>query len=154
MVAISDAFNALSAASILFVMLITVLDVILRRLFTPLPGAYDVVSVVSSFIISFSLGYTSLQKGHIAVDFVFQKLPEKAARFLAAANELIASIFFAVLSWQSFCFAKRSLAAGEVSPTVQLPFYPFILGVSLGALLLSLILFLNFAREMEKALRK
>lgn len=150
----SDRLNVLAALAMIFVMLLTVADVIMRRFMMPVPGAYDIVSLFSSFIISFSLGYTSVQKGHIAVEFLFEKLPERAARILSAVNELIAFFFFALLTWQSCAYALRSLASGEVSPTIRLPFFPFIMGLSLGCLVLALILAVNFVKEAEKAMRR
>lgn len=151
---LSDRLNVLAALAMVFVMLLTVADVILRRFILPVPGAYDIVSLVSSFIISFSLGYTSVQKGHIAVEFLFEKLPERAARILSAVNELVAATFFGILAWQSVAYALRSMASGEVSPTIRLPFFPFIIGLALGCLLLSLILAVNFIKETEKAVRR
>ncbi len=150
----SDRLNVLAALAMIFVMLLTVADVILRRFMLPVPGAYDIVSLVSSFIISFSLGYTSVQKGHIAVEFLFEKLPERASRILSAINELIASVFFGILAWQALAYALRSMGSGEVSPTIRLPFFPFILGLALGCLLLSVILAVNCIKETEKAIRR
>jgi TRAP-type C4-dicarboxylate transport system permease small subunit len=149
---VSERLNVLAACAMVFVMLLTVADVILRRFMMPVAGAYDIVSLVSSFIISFSLGYTSIQKGHIAVEFLFERLPERAAHVLMAINELTASVFFILLAWQSFAFAIRSQASNEVSPTIQLPLYPFIAGLALGATLLAIILMLSFTKEFRKAL--
>ncbi len=154
LVVISNWFNVLAALSMIFVMLLTVADIILRRFMMPVPGAYDIVSLVSSFIISFSLGYTSVQKGHIAVEFLFEKLPYRTACILSAVNELIAAVFFGVLTWQSAAYALRSMAGGEVSPTIRFPLFPFIMGLALGCFLLSLILAVNAIKETEKAIRR
>lgn len=153
-VEVSEKLNTLASISVIVVMIITVVDVLLRRFMMPIPGAYDLISLISSFIISFSLGYTSVQKGHIAVEFIFQKLPEKAARIVASVNDLCVSVFCAVVCWQSLSFAIRSMRAGEVSPTIKMPFYPFIFGIAIGAFLLSIVLFVNFLRELRLALRK
>lgn len=150
---LSERLNVLAALAMIFVMLLTVADVILRRCMLPVPGTYDIVSLVSSFIISFSLGYTSVQKGHIAVEFLFEKLPERVARIISAINELVASVFFGILAWQSIVYALRSMASGEVSLTIRFPFFPFILGLALGCLVLCLILAVNFIKETQKAIR-
>ena len=74
---IADKFNLLSAAAVVMIMLVIVLDITMRLFRISLPGAYDIVSLLGTVVIAFSLTYTTVQQGHIAVDLVYQKLPEK-----------------------------------------------------------------------------
>lgn len=151
---ISEKFNVVSAAAVVLIMTVIVVDVVLRLFRRPIPGTIDIVGLLGSLVISFSLGYTSIQKGHIAVDFLFDKLPEKARGVIGAVNELVGALFFIILSWQSFIFAVKLKASGEVSPTIQMPTYPFVFGIALSCALLSLVLALNFARETRGVLKK
>ena len=151
---VSEKFNVVAAVSVVLIMTVIVVDVVLRFFRHPIPGTIDIVGLLGSLVISFSLGYTSIQKGHIAVEFLYDKLPEKARGVIGAINELVGTVFFVILAWQSFIFALKLKASGEVSPTIQMPTYPFVFGIAVSCALLSLILALNFARETRGVLKK
>ncbi|MDR3238357.1 MAG: TRAP transporter small permease [Spirochaetia bacterium] len=150
-VKIADIGNWIAAASIVFIMLLTTLDVFLRIFRISITGCYELVGLCSTLAISFSLGYTSLQKGHISVDFLVQHLPRRAKRAIKFINACVAFTLFAVLSWQSFLYAAQLRAAGEVSPTLQIHTYPFVFGVTLGSLLLCLALVVEAMRTVRGA---
>jgi len=146
---IADRANWISALSITLMMTITVADIILRLFRCPIPGTYDVVGLLGALTISFSLGYTSIEKGHISVDFIMQKFPEKIKMAVNTVNNLIATIFFAVAAWQSMLYAMNLRDTGEVSLTLQIPTYPFVMGVSAGCLLLCLVLVAESMQSMR-----
>ena len=151
---VSEKFNVVAAVSVVLIMTVIVVDVVLRFFRHPIPGTIDIVGLLGSLVISFSLGYTSIQKGHIAVEFLYDKLPEKARGVIGAINELVGTVFFAILAWHSFIFALKLKASGEVSPTIQMPTYPFVFGIAVSCALLSFILALNFSRETRGVLKK
>ncbi|PKL38512.1 MAG: TRAP transporter small permease [Spirochaetae bacterium HGW-Spirochaetae-1] len=146
---VADRANWISALSIALMMVITVIDVILRLFRCPIPGTYDVVGLLGALTISFSLGYTSIEKGHISVDFIMQKFPEKIKMTVNTVNNLIATVFFAVAAWQSMLYAMNLRDTGEVSLTLQIPTYPFVMGVSAGCLLLCLVLIAESMQSMR-----
>jgi len=72
---ISTGFNTLAGAAVIIMMLLTCADILLRLLRHPIPGTYEMVGFLGTVIISFSLAYTSIEKGHIAVEILVEKLP-------------------------------------------------------------------------------
>ena len=59
----------ISSVSLVLMMMVIVVHVIGRNLFSsPLYGGVEIISLSGVFLISFALGYTQLQKGHIAVE--------------------------------------------------------------------------------------
>ncbi|PKL15498.1 MAG: C4-dicarboxylate ABC transporter permease, partial [Spirochaetae bacterium HGW-Spirochaetae-5] len=60
-------FNVIACVAIIIMMLLSVADVVLRLFGKPIPGAYELVGVLGTIVVSFALGFTSLEKGHIAV---------------------------------------------------------------------------------------
>lgn len=150
---IADKFNIISAAAVVMIMLVIVLDIAMRLFRISLPGSYDIVSLLGTVVIAFSLTYTTIQQGHIAVDLIYQKLPEKIQPFLDIFNDTAGALFFAILSWQSFLQAGSLRAAGEVSLTIKVPVYPFVAGIGLSCLLLSLYLLLNLIKSIRRAAR-
>ncbi|HNR90226.1 MAG TPA: TRAP transporter small permease [Spirochaetota bacterium] len=150
---ISDSFNVVAAAAVVLMMLVIIVDVVLRIVRVSVPGAYDLISLLGAVAIAFSLTYTSIQKGHIAVDFLYQKLPERWQAGFDVFNESVGAGFFTVLAWQCFAYAAALRAAGEVSLTVKLPVYPFVAGIGASCALLSLYLLLNLAKAIRRMVK-
>lgn len=141
---ISLILNWISAASVVCMMLLTCSDVILRFFRHPIPGTYEIVGFLGTILVSFSLAHTSLERGHIAVDFLVSKLSQKAQTHVDRLNTLICTALFSLITWQSFIFALNTKNNGEVSMTLQMPVYPFIFGISVGCGMLCIILTLRF----------
>lgn len=148
---LSKKVNRISAAAVVFIMLLTVADVVGRLFGSPVPGTYELVSFVGALIISFALPYTSVEKGHIAVDFLMLKMPYLVRVIVNAINALIATALFGVISWQSAVYALSLKGSGEVSATLKMPVYPFLYGISLGCGLLAVVLFIEFIGQLKGA---
>jgi TRAP-type C4-dicarboxylate transport system permease small subunit len=154
LISISDKFNIVAAAAVVLIMLVIIFDIIMRIFRISVPGAYDVISLLGAVVIAFSLAYTSIQKGHIAVDFLYQKLPDRVKYIFDMFNEFMGCGFFAVLAWQCLVYASSLKTAGEVSLTVKIPTYPFVAGIGISCALLSVYLLLNFIHAVKGALKK
>jgi TRAP-type C4-dicarboxylate transport system permease small subunit len=148
---LSEKMNWLAAATLVFMMLLTVADVFGRLFKAPIPGTYEIVGFTGASVIAFALPYTSVMKGHIAVEILVQGLPWLARVVINAANALVSMALFGVISWQCVRFAQGIKASGEVSLTLQVPLYPFVYGISAGCALLSLVLLVEFIRQLRGA---
>lgn len=146
---IADKANWISAVAVMLMMLLTVLDVILRFFRSPIPGTYEIVGLLGALAISFALGYTSMEKGHIAVDFLVQRFSDTVKMVISAVNNIIAMLFFAVAAWQSILYGAGLLKAGEVSMTLQVPTWPFVFGIAVGCILLCLVLLVEIMRAFR-----
>jgi TRAP-type C4-dicarboxylate transport system permease small subunit len=138
-------FNGIAAAAVVGMMALTCLDVILRFFRHPIPGAYEVVGMLGAVFVSFSLARTSMDQGHIAVDFVVQRFPERLQHAVEAINTGICALLFTVLCRQCVLYALDLKASGEVSMTLQMPIHPFVFGIAVGCAMLSVVLALNCA---------
>jgi TRAP-type C4-dicarboxylate transport system permease small subunit len=148
---LADKVNWVAAAAVAFIMFLITADVILRFFGSPIPGTYEIVSFTGSIIISFALPYTTVQKGHIAVDFLMMRFPWIVRVVVNAINAFISMILFAVVSWQSVEYARSLQRSGEVSATLQMPTYPFVYGVAIGTAMLAAVLFIEFLRQLKGA---
>jgi len=135
-------------------MMLTTADVILRIFRCPIPGTYETVGLLGAVVISFSLAYTSVERGHIAVEFLVQKLSKRAQIFISAINEFLCFLFFGLLTWQSISLAFDLKQSGEVSLTLQMPIYPYVFGIAVGCGLLFLVLFNNFIKSVSRVIAK
>lgn len=141
---LAQTLNWVAVASVTAMMLLTCADVILRIFRRPIPGTYEIVGLLGSVLVSFSLAYTSMQRGHIAVDFLVQKFPKKIQALIECINSLTCAIFFGLIAWQSMAYAKDLQEVGEVSMTLQIPIHPFVYGIALGCGMLSMVLIMRF----------
>jgi len=132
-------------------MLITTADVVLRVFRHPIPGTYEIVSFTGAVVVAFSLPYTSIQKGHIAVEFLVQRLPWLVRVIINIINALVSLVLFGVIAWQCAKYAHALKVTGEVSATLQMPTYPFLYGISFGCVILCVVLFIEFLRQLRGA---
>jgi TRAP-type C4-dicarboxylate transport system permease small subunit len=138
---LAKGINWLAAASIMGMMLLTTADVILRYFRHPIPGTYEIVGFMGSVAVGFALASTSLQRGHVAVSILFDRLPREMKGLVGLFNALVAAVFFSILTWQLILLASDLKETGEVSMTLEMPFYPFVYGISAGSGVLAMALF-------------
>lgn len=141
--------NWISAAALIIMMLLTTLDVILRLFKSSVPGTYEIIGLLGAVVISFALGYTSVEKGHIAVDFLVMRFSPKAQALIGAINAVIASLMFGIITWQSLLYGIDLMKKGQVSLTIQIPIYPFVFGIAAGCGLLTLVLIVEFLHAVR-----
>jgi TRAP-type C4-dicarboxylate transport system permease small subunit len=139
-----------SALAIMLMMCLICADIVLRFFGHPIPGTYEIVGFLGSFTISFSLAYTSMEKGHIAVDIFFRRLPFRAQYTLEGMVEALNLFIFAVATWQCAAYGLDLQRHHEVSMTIGLPVYPVVLGISLGCALLCLALLFNLVKAIRR----
>ena len=146
--------NALAGTAVVAMMLLTCLDVVLRLLRHPVPGAYEIISFLGTLVISFSLAYTSLEKGHIAVELLVEKLPRRVRMGMESLTSFIGAALFALIAKQSVVYAMDLRQSGEVSVTLTMPIHPFIFGVAAGSGLLCLVLLAEGLKEARRMVRE
>jgi TRAP-type C4-dicarboxylate transport system permease small subunit len=154
--------------AIVSMMLLTCVDVVLRFcvtlyhkyrweilvFFHPIPGTYELVCFMGSVAVAFAMAHTSVQKGHVAVSLVVNTLPKKAQAIIGTITSSFGLILFVLLSWQSVVYAVHLKASGEVSLTLQLPFYPFVYGIAFSAAAVCLVLLMELSKNLVKVFSK
>ncbi len=145
--------NAVAALALAGMIVVTTLDVILRQFGFPIKGAYDIVRVCGATALGCALPATTASKGHIAVEYFFQRLKRRGRRIVDTLVHGTLLIVFCIAAWQSILFGQTFLRTGEVSLTLQLPLFwvPWLLAVGcILAGLVSLWHLLHPGREMLK----
>ncbi len=141
--------NWISAGALIIMMLLTTADVVLRLFRHPIPGTFEIVGLLGAVVVSFSLGYTSIEKGHIAVEFLVRRFSTRVQTTVNAVHELVSLMFFLVLTWRSVIYGTELVKSGEVSSTLQMPTYPFVYGIAFGCGLLCIILGIEFLKSIR-----
>ncbi|UCF57732.1 MAG: TRAP transporter small permease [Deltaproteobacteria bacterium] len=154
--------------AIVSMMLLTCADVILRlgvtvyhkyhwfflSPFKPIPGTYELVCFLGAVAVSFAMAHTSVEKGHVAVSLVVRMFPERIQAIIDSITSSFGFILFALISWRSVLYGNHLRASGEVSLTLQLPFYPFVYGIAFAAAALCLVLFVDLSKNLAKVFGK
>jgi TRAP-type C4-dicarboxylate transport system permease small subunit len=152
--AASDGFNYVACAAVIIMMMLTCIDVMLRLFWQPIPGTYELVGFIGTVIVSLALAYTSIERGHIAVELLVERLPKKLQPFIEGINSLIGLALFSLIAWQSTVYAADLKSSGEVSLTLEMPTYPFVFGISIGCGMLCVVLLVEFIQSMRRVMHK
>ncbi len=142
-----------AGAAIVAMMLLTSADVLLRLFRYPIPGTYEIIGFLGTVVTAFALGQTSVEKGHIAVEFLSSRLPLKGQLYLDGLEAMAGASLFGILAWQSAVYAEDLRRSGEVSLTLAMPIHPFAWGIAVGCALLCAVLMVDFARFCRRAVR-
>jgi len=129
-------------------MLITVMDVILRYLGTPITGTYELVYLGGALVIAFAIPRTSSEGGHVNVDFALQALRGKARRAVTAFTRILGIVFFGFLGWNLLRLGSTYFEKQEVSLTLHAPIYPVVYALGLCAFVECLVLLAMFVMEL------
>jgi len=137
---ISRFFNIIAGISLTFLMLLTITDVILRGFKSPVPGTYEVVAFAGAVVIGFSMPLTSWLRAHIFVDFFILKFSQRGRDIFNIATRCMVIILFLLIGWNMIKYAMDLQKSGEVSLTLQMPFYPVAYGVGVCCFIQCLVM--------------
>jgi len=146
----SSALAAIAGAALGLLMLLTVADVVLRILGRPIVGTYELVALGGAIAIGLSLPLTSWVRGHIYVDSFVAKLPCLPRAVLNIATRLMVLALFLLLGWNLVKYALDLRSAGEVTPTLRVPFFPVAIGVGFSCFLECLVIVSDIVKIFRK----
>ena len=126
---LSRFLNIIAGISLTFLMLLTVTDIILRSLRRPIVGTYELVAFAGAVVIGFSVPFTSWLRAHIYVDFFILKFPKKVKDVFNIVTRCLVIVLFIMIGWNLMKYGMDLQKSGEVSLTLQMPFYPGAYGI-------------------------
>ncbi len=132
---------------------LTCLNIFFRIVWVPVKGTFELMGYAGAVITAFALGYTQINKGHIAVDILVKCFSEKIQKIIGCINSAICLIFFSLAGWQIVKLGTNLLQTGETTETLRIVYYPFTYGVALGCFALALVMLVDilkfFANKKE-----
>jgi len=125
---------------------LTVLDVVLRAFRRPIVGTYELVALMGALAIGLALPITAWRRSHINVDFLIGAFPVKVRNGFNIATRLLGIAFFFLAGWNLFLVARNLKEVGEVSSTLQIPFYPVAYAIGVSCFVLCVVLLTNIVQ--------
>jgi tripartite ATP-independent transporter DctM subunit len=136
-------------------MCLTVADVFLRYVFNaPILGSSELVELMMALVVSFGLAYTLLKEGHVRVTLVVSRFPERVQVIIESITSLLCLGLFSLIAWQGIVQAKELWTTNLTSASLFVPIWPFVLMVTLGSILLSLVLLANLLQSLAKVIER
>ncbi len=128
----------IAGLSLLTMMLVTCVDVVLRKFGHPLPGSYDIVKMAAGVTIACALPYTTAIKGHVAVEFFYHRLGRCSRVVADTFIRLPIMALFSLFTWELVMYGAKLKSSGEVSMTLQLPVFwvPYLMAFACGQVVL------------------
>jgi TRAP-type C4-dicarboxylate transport system permease small subunit len=140
----------IAVVAIVSIVVLTVCDVVLRRFRMPIAFTYELVMVLGAIAISFSVPQTTLDKGHVLMDFMTEKASERWQKILHFLTRCLGAGMFATFSWRMFVLGSSLRRAGEVTPILQIPIYPVAFGIGVCFVVESLALLYGLFSQLEE----
>ncbi|MGQ9649936.1 MAG: TRAP transporter small permease [Phycisphaerae bacterium] len=121
-----------AAMGIITMMLLTCAEVVLRIFRVSVTGVVDVVCVAAAVAAAAAIPYTTACKGHVAIEYFFQKLPRRGRIIVDTFIRVCVVVFFGFLSVECVSYGMLLKTKGQVTPTLQMPDFwvPYVLAAS------------------------
>ena len=122
--------NIIAGTALTLMMFLTVADVFMRAGGHPILGTYEIVALSLAIVIGFSIPNVSLERKHVNMDIILDKLSKKNRAIMNTFTRLLCINLFAIVCYNLFLIGSEFHASGEVSATLKLPFFPVAYGVA------------------------
>jgi len=147
--------NTIAAGFLAAMMVLTGVDVFLRYIFNrPVTGSYEMTEFMMPIVIAFGLAYCALEKGHVSVQLVTSRLPERAQVVMHIFANLVFLAVFILITWQTLLRAKGMFDTGQTSIVLYIPVFPFVLAVAIGSAALCLVVLRDLFTYLSQVVRK
>ncbi|WP_027723395.1 TRAP transporter small permease [Maridesulfovibrio zosterae] len=123
-------------------------NMISRAVYVPVKGTFELMGFFGAVTAAFSLGYSQLNRSHIAVGLLFNRFPKPIQIFLEALSGAASCLFFAFCAVETVKWGLFLYDLGEVSETLGIQFYPFVFAVALGCGAMAFVLLLDIVRTL------
>ena len=140
----------IAGAALTGLMFLTVADVFLRYLKMPILGTYETVSLLGAVVIGFAIPQTTIDRGHVLMDFLTGRLSFNGQRILHLITRLLGILTFYIIGWNLFKMGNDLRQTGQVSLTLKIPEYPVAYGIALCCLIECLVLLADLIKKKEE----
>ena len=139
-----------AGATLSLLVLLIAVDVTLRRAFnSPLTFSYEIIEFGLVIVVWGSVLFSTIRERHISIDVLVSRFPAKTRQFFRLTFDFISAVVLLLIGWQSITYAVDLRDMQLMSSMLDIPIYPFVFIVALGAILAGLILLVNFVDSVR-----
>ncbi|MDW7739774.1 MAG: TRAP transporter small permease [Bacillota bacterium] len=117
-------------------------------------GTYEMVGFFTAAAVGLALARCALENSHIAITFIMERVPFNVQRVVELFIGIPVALFLSLAAYHLFQYGLAMAGSGEVSPTTQIIYYPFIYLVAVGFLMLSLTALFRLLDECQEGMTK
>ncbi len=147
--AVSHAMQLIAALALGCAIALTVADVILRRIRMPIDWCYEIVVLLGTVAIGFSIPQTTLDKAHVRMDFLTAKISGSWRRRLGAMTRLLGIAIFGVFGWRILVLGANLARSGQFSAVLEIPEYPVAYGIGVCCFVVCLVLIQDLMQTLR-----
>jgi TRAP-type C4-dicarboxylate transport system permease small subunit len=132
--------NRMSAGMLFAMMLLTLADVVLRKVFSRgILGTLELTEFMMAGVIFLALAQTERLDRNVHMDLVMRRFGPRTRSLASMITRMICFLFCAVITASTLIYARAIGTSGEVSLDLWIPKYPFIYAVAAGWACLGLV---------------
>ncbi len=151
---LAKAVGIASGITIATMMFLVTVDVLLRYLFNhPITGSYEVISLMLVIVTFTALAHTGLKDGHIKVELLVSRLPQRAQAVINPCIYLLTLCLFAIVSWRAVVMGQRWQEIGHSSIGLEIPLYPFLYVIAFASAVFCLVLAAKLLDSLTQVVR-
>jgi TRAP-type transport system small permease protein len=148
---ISKVINNIGVSVMILLVILILVDVTLRYLFNnPIRSVYEIVAIMVVIIVSFSMAYSGITRSLVSIEIIIERFPAKVQNVLAIFQSIMGLAFFSLLCWKTMEQSIIYWNVGSKTYAANLPLFPFILILSFGSGLLSLVFLIQLIRTIDE----
>lgn len=151
---IAHMLNGIGVAITFLLMLLTMTDVVLRKIFNKgILGTLEISEFMMVAIVYFSLAEGELKDRNVSVDLLVNRLSLKSRAIIDVLVKIIGFVLYCFITYAVFSYAGLMKSSGEVSPDLWLPRYPLIYIVAVALVLVSFVLLFRMSAAWRELWR-
>lgn len=147
--------NRVGVTILAVLMFFATADVILRYVFNkPIPGSFELQEFMMGIVVIMGIGYCTFGKGHISIDMLTNRFPQKTQAILNFSHYLIASCLFAGVCWRTVIQGLEVQSRLLTSSVLLIPLFPFYWVLAFASAMVCLAFFYNSLESLSQGAGK
>ena len=147
---LTNVTNSIGIFAVAVMVLVTVLDVIGRRIFgSPLLGTLEIVRFMMAMAVFLTISHAAVHDHHVTCDVLLVLFPNKLKIITEKVTSLLSLGLWIMLSYQLTRQALGLWRAGESSMLLRIPVYPFSFIAAFGSALLACVILIQFVSSIS-----
>jgi TRAP-type C4-dicarboxylate transport system permease small subunit len=145
----------IAIGTLVAMMLFTVANVVLRAFFNrPIPGDAELIEIAMVCTGFLGVAWCALKGKHIRVDLFVSFLPKRAQDIIDVLGYIAILGVSVIIAWQSIIEGLANRQMDRLSPSLEIPIFPFNWVTGLGYGVLCLALLVLIAKSIREVLKK